>query len=83
MQTAVKNLASKFLVVMEIYITVQIEFYVVDVQFHSISRLCIVSDIAMVSWYCTGWLGGVLVRVLDLWSRDCEFGSWPVHCRVA
>jgi len=31
----------------------------------------------------TGWLGGVVVRTSDLWSRDRRFDSWPVHCRVA
>jgi len=29
------------------------------------------------------WLGGVVVRAPDLWSRDREFGSWSLHCRVA
>ena len=32
------------------------------------------------------WFGSVVVLVRaskDSWSRDCEFGSRPVHCRVA
>jgi len=28
-------------------------------------------------------LAGVVVRASDLWSRDREFDSRPVHCRVA
>ena len=30
-----------------------------------------------------GRLGGVMVRTSDLWSRDREFDSRPVYCRVA
>ena len=32
---------------------------------------------------CYILLGGVVVRASDLWSRDREFDSRPVHCRVA
>ena len=32
---------------------------------------------------CSRLLGGVVVRALDLWSRDRRFDSRPVHCRVA
>jgi len=29
------------------------------------------------------WLGSVVVRALDLWSRGRRFDSRPAHCRVA
>jgi len=33
--------------------------------------------------HVTRLLGGVVVRALNLWSRDCRFDSQSVHCRVA
>jgi len=33
--------------------------------------------------FLTRWLGSVVVRASDLWSRDRQFDSRPVHCRVA
>jgi len=30
-----------------------------------------------------GWLGSVVVRALDLWSRGRRFDSWPLHCWIA
>jgi len=35
------------------------------------------------AWSNNGRLGGVVVRTSDLWSRDREFDSRPVHCRAA
>jgi len=37
----------------------------------------------LISVCVIGWLGGVVVRASDLWSRDCEFGSSSFHCPLA
>jgi len=51
----------------------------VNIEFYAICVLCRYCEPAAYH----GWLGGLVVRALDSWSRDFEFDSWPWHCRVA
>ena len=62
--------------------TLNIDLLTYLLTFHRELSMCLYT---FATWLhiVTRFLGGVVVRASDLWSKDREFDSRPEHCRVA